>query len=103
VKGSSLPNRSGMPNCWNLAARAFDRWQASWIICSVDVVATFAEVEVDVEVEVEVEVDVDVEVDVVKQPSHAEADRPATAKTAAATLPDTINLRDMCICFMVLS
>ena len=35
VKGSSLPNCSGVPFCRNLALRAFDRWQASWIICGV--------------------------------------------------------------------
>src|SRR5262249_18036931 len=35
VKGSSLPHCSGVPFCRNLALRAFDRWQASWIICGV--------------------------------------------------------------------
>ena len=29
TKGSSLPHRSGVPDCRNLAVRAFCRWQAS--------------------------------------------------------------------------
>src|SRR5262245_25214824 len=36
VNGSSLPHCSGMPDCRNLAVRAFCRWQASWAICDVD-------------------------------------------------------------------
>src|SRR5215510_901256 len=35
VKGSSLPNCSGVPFCRNLSLRAFDRWQAPRIICGV--------------------------------------------------------------------
>jgi hypothetical protein len=35
TEGFSLPNCSGVPFCRNLALRAFDRWQASWIIWSV--------------------------------------------------------------------
>jgi hypothetical protein len=42
VKGSSLPNCSGVPFCRNLALRALARWQASWIICAVAEVGLFA-------------------------------------------------------------
>jgi hypothetical protein len=119
VKGSSLPNRSGMPNSWNLAARAFVRWQASKIMSSVDEVLTAVvvddvdvELEVDVDVELEVddivgddldvEVDVDV-VDVVRHPSHAEAGGPATATAAAATAPAITSLSGLYSCFIVSS
>src|SRR5262245_17400967 len=36
VKGSSLPNCSGMPDFWNLSKRACVRWQASRTISGVD-------------------------------------------------------------------
>src|SRR5262249_38174717 len=88
---------SGIPDCRNLAVRAFCRWQASCTICGVDEPLGAADL-------------------VVRTPAAgagaaavvaavvavwAAADRPATANAAAATLPDSISLRGMCICFMV--
>jgi hypothetical protein len=108
-----------MPDCRNLAVRAFDRWQASRIISSVDEVLTAVvvddvdvELEVDVDVELEVDdivgddldvvVDVDV-VDVVRQPSHAEAVGTATAKETAARAPAIISFKGVCSCVIVSS
>src|SRR5262249_50071224 len=99
VNGSSLPHFSGTPDCRNLAVRALCRWQASWIICGVapplGFVAAVDKSPADRDVVV---VGVVVVVAVC-----AKADRPATANTVAATLPDSISLRGMCMCFMFFS
>jgi hypothetical protein len=55
-----------MPNCRNLALRAFDRWQASWIICGVaDFGLVTAVVKLPAVVDVVAEVVVEVVADVV--------------------------------------
>src|SRR5690242_14682229 len=84
-----------MPDCTNLAVRALCRWQASWIICAV------APPLGAVEAVVRSPAFGLVAVDVVGVVVCADADRPATASTAT-TLPDSISLRGMCICFMAL-
>jgi hypothetical protein len=87
VNGSSLPNRSGMPNCLNLAVRALCRWQASCIICGVAEVGLLEMVGV-----------VDAVVDVVVVVC---ADADAPTKAAAATA--IISFRGVLACFMASS
>jgi hypothetical protein len=105
VKGSSLPHCSGVPFAWNFAARAFDRWHASWTICAVDEVAgDFVAVAVEVVRTPADDVDVDVDVDVVLVVAVCDQTaEPATAKAAVATAPAIISLRRVCFCFIVTS
>jgi hypothetical protein len=84
-----------MPDCTNLAVRARCRWQASWIICGV-APPLGAVVAVDKSPARGL-----VAVDVVGVVVCADAHRPETA-SAVTTLPDSISLRGMYICFMTL-